>query len=141
MDEAGYSRINHDIPLAAGPVLSRLNPQLTFTYVSGAGTGSQSAMWARVKRRTETDLLALPLKAAYMFRPGVIQPLHGARSKTPMYNAFYVLTSPLLSIARKLLPKYVLSTEEIGLAMLEVARHGAPKSILETADIRGLVKG
>ena len=69
------------------------------------------------------------------------QPLHGARSKTPMYNAFYVLTSPLLSIARKLLPKYVLSTEEIGLAMLEVARHGAPKSILETVDIRGLVKG
>lgn len=140
MDEAGYSRINHDIPLAAGQVLSRLNPQLTYTYVSGAGTGSQSAMWARVKRRTETDLLELPFKAAYMFRPGVIQPLHGARSKTPMYNAFYVLTGPLLSIARKLLPKYVLSTEEIGLAMLEVVRHGAPKTILETADIRALVK-
>ncbi|MEB0206807.1 NAD-dependent epimerase/dehydratase family protein [Pseudomonas sp. CCC3.1] len=140
MDEARYTHINHDIALTAGRVLSRLNPQLTFTYVSGAGTGSQSAMWARVKRRTENDLLALPFKAAYMFRPGVIQPLHGARSKTPMYNAFYVLTSPLLSLARRLLPQYVLSTEEIGLAMLEVARHGALKKVLETADIRALVK-
>lgn len=88
LDEAGYMRINHDIPLAAARTLSSLNPQLTFTYVSGAGTGSQSAMWARVKRRTEQDLLALPFKAAYMFRPGVIQPLHGVRSKTPAYNIF-----------------------------------------------------
>lgn len=136
LDEAGYTRINHDIPLAAAHTLSSLNPQLTFTYVSGAGTGSQSAMWARVKQRTEQDLLALPFKAAYMFRPGVIQPLHGVRSKTPAYNIFYTLTGPLLSLARRLLPRHVLSTEELGVAMLEVVRHGAPKAVLETGDIR-----
>lgn len=139
LDEAGYTRINHDIPLAAAHALSSLNPQLTFTYVSGAGTGSQSAMWARVKRRTEQDLLALPFKAAYMFRPGVIQPLHGVRSKTPAYNIFYTLTGPLLSLARRLLPRHVLSTEELGVAMLEVVRHGAPKAVLETGDIRELL--
>lgn len=139
LDEAGYTRINHDIPLAAAHTLSSLNPQLTFTYVSGAGTGSQSAMWARVKRRTEQDLLALPFKAAYMFRPGVIQPLHGVRSKTPAYNIFYTLTGPLLSLARRLLPRHVLSTEELGVAMLEVVRRGAPKAVLETGDIRELL--
>ena len=139
LDEAGYTRINHDIPLAAAHTLSSLNPQLTFTYVSGAGTGSQSAMWARVKQRTEQDLLALPFKAAYMFRPGVIQPLHGVRSKTPAYNIFYTLTGPLLSLARRLLPRHVLSTEELGVAMLEVVRRGAPKAVLETGDIRELL--
>ena len=139
LDEAGYTRINHDIPLAAAHTLSSLNPQLTFTYVSGAGTGSQSAMWARVKRRTEQDLLALPFKAAYMFRPGVIQPLHGVRSKTLAYNIFYTLTGPLLSLARRLLPRHVLSTEELGVAMLEVVRRGAPKAVLETGDIRELL--
>ena len=139
LDEAGYMRINHDIPLAAARTLSSLNPQLTFTYVSGAGTGSQSAMLARVKRRTEQDLLALPFKAAYMFRPGVIQPLHGVRSKTPAYNIFYTLTGPLLSLARRLLTRHVLSTEELGVAMLEVVRHGAPKAVLETGDIRKLL--
>lgn len=100
---------------------------------------NQSAMWARVKRRTEQDLLALPFKAAYMFRPGVIQPLHGVRSKTPAYNIFYTLTGPLLSLARRLLPRHVLSTEELGVAMLEVVRHGAPKAVLETGDIRELL--
>jgi uncharacterized protein YbjT (DUF2867 family) len=139
MEESGYTRINYEIPLAAGRVLSRLNPEMSFAYVSGAGTGSQSAMWARVKRRTEDALLALPFKAAYMFRPGVIQPLHGARSKTRLYHAFYVATSPLLSLARRLFPAYVLSTEDIGIAMLNAARHGTPKPRLESADIRALL--
>ncbi|WP_413795674.1 MULTISPECIES: NAD(P)H-binding protein [unclassified Pseudomonas] len=139
MDEAGYTRVNHDIPVAHGMLLSRLNSQMTFVYVSGAGTGSQKAMWAKVKRRTEEALLALPLKSAYMLRPGVIQPLHGVRSKTPMYHAFYAATAPLLTLARKLFPNYVVSSEEIGLVMLKAAKTGAPKSILESADIRALL--
>ena len=98
-------------------------------------------MWARVKRRTEEALLALPFKAAYMFRPGVIQPLHGARSKTALYHAFYVLTSPLLTTARKLFPATVLSTDDLGIAMLNAVRHGAPKQVLESRDIRALVGG
>lgn len=136
MEEPAYARINYEIPLAAGRTLARLNAQMVFVYVSGAGTGSQSAMWSRVKQRTETELLALPFKAAYMFRPGAIQPLHGARSKTRLYNAFYVATSPLLSLARRLFPAYVLSTEDIGVAMLNMVRRGNSKHVLETADIR-----
>ena len=31
------------------------------------------SMWARVKGATENALLRLPFKAAYMFRPGVIE--------------------------------------------------------------------
>lgn len=139
LDEASYRRINHDIPLAHARLLVRLNPGLCFIYVSGAGTGSQSAMWARVKRSTEQALLALPFRAAYMLRPGVIQPLHGARSKTSWYNAFYTVARPLLSLAHRLFPQYVLTTEEIGRAMLKAAQEGAPGAILETADIRALV--
>ena len=140
LDEAAYTRINHDIPVAAGECLSRLNPGLTFVYVSGTGTGSRAAMWARVKGQTEQALLAMKFKAAYMFRPGVIQPLHGARSKTPLYHAFYVVLSPLLSAIRHFFPAAVVSTQDIGLAMLKVARQGAPKHILEPGDIRALLR-
>jgi len=139
MDESEYTRINHDMPVSVGQQLSQWNSAMTFVYVSGAGTGSSSAMWARVKKRTEDTLLTMPFKAAFMFRPGVIQPLHGARSKTQLYYAFYVLVSPLLTTARHLFPKSVLSTEEIGLAMLKVAEFGAPKVVLESADIRALL--
>ena len=139
LDEASYRRINHDIPLAHAQLLARLNPTMCFIYVSGAGTGSASAMWARVKRSTEQALLALPFRAAYMLRPGVIQPLHGARSKTALYHAFYTVAGPLLTLARRLFPNQVVSTEEVGLAMLKLAQYGAPAPILEPADIRALV--
>lgn len=111
---------------------------MTFVYVSGAGTGKGAAMWSRVKGRTEQALLDLPFKAAYMFRPGVIQPLHGARSKTRLYDLFYKATGPFLSLARRLWPEQVLSTVDIGVAMLNAAREGAPSRILESVDIRRL---
>jgi hypothetical protein len=98
-------------------------------------------MWARVKGKTENALLRLPFKAAYMFRPGVIQPVHGARSKTPAYRFAYTLLTPLLPLLRRLFPRYILTTEEIGRAMIQVARQGAPKKILETWDIRECAAG
>ena len=112
---------------------------MTFTYVSGAGTGKQSAMWAKVKAKTEQALLAMPFKAAYMFRPGVIQPLYGARSKTRAYDVFYRITGPFLSVAKRVWPDYVLSTEDIGVAMLNATRRGTPPYVLESRDIRRLV--
>src|SRR5579864_1453935 len=99
MSEADYRHITYDLTLAAAETLVRLNPAMTFIYVSGAGTDSSergSSMWARVKGATENALLRLPFKAAYMFRPGVIRPLHGIRSKTPLYRAFYMAAAPLL---------------------------------------------
>jgi uncharacterized protein YbjT (DUF2867 family) len=127
--------------LAAGEALSRVNPGMTFIYVSGSGTDSSEkgwSMWARVKGRAENALLRLPLNA-YMFRPGFIEPLDGIRSKTPMYRRFYAVTKPVLPMLRRVFPNQILSTREIGQAMLNVAKRGYPKQILETTDIRTVV--
>jgi uncharacterized protein YbjT (DUF2867 family) len=144
MDEAAYTRLSYDLTMQAARVLARLNPQMTFVYVSGAGTDSSEkggSMWARVKGRTENGLQTLGFKAVYLFRPGMIQPLHGIRSKTASYRVFYSLFKPLLPLLRALLPKQILTTESVGLAMLEAARHGAPRPVLETADIYQLAQG
>jgi hypothetical protein len=106
--------------------------------VSGAGTDSSErgrSMWARVKGKTENELLRLPF-AAYMFRPGIIQPLFGVKSKTKLYNVFYTIAKPVLPVLKMVFPNSVLTTQQVGLAMLEVARHGYAKRILETRDIR-----
>ena len=139
LSEAAYSHVTYDYTLAAANTLVRLNPRLTFIYVSGAGTDSSGAgrvMWARVKGRTENALLALPFAAAYMLRPGIIQPLHGIKSKTRSYRIFYSLSAFLLPVLRAVLPNYVLSTTQIGAAMLNLAKHGYAKRILEARDIR-----
>lgn len=141
MQEADYARLTYDLTLAAAQTLARLNPQMTFVYVSGAGTDSTEhgrSMWARVKGKTENALQRLPFKAVYLFRPGVIQPLNGARSKTRSYRLFYAAAKPLLSTLRALFPNQILSTEDVGQAMLAVARHGAGKAVLEVVDIRSL---
>lgn len=141
MSEAQYTRLTHDLTLAAAQVLARLNPQMTFVYVSGAGADSSEigkTMWARVRGRLENALQRLPFKAVYVFRPGIIQPLHGIRSKTGSYRWFYTLSQPLLPLLRALMPNTVLSTEIVGRAMLAVARQGASKAVLKAADISAL---
>jgi len=141
MKEADYDRITYGLTVAAALPLSRLNPAMTFIYVSGAGTDSSEKgriMWARVKGRTENALLRLPFKA-YMFRPGVIVPMDGIQSRTAVYRITYKLVGPLLPLLRWALPNQVLTTREIGRAMLAVARHGYEKRILETKDIRALL--
>jgi uncharacterized protein YbjT (DUF2867 family) len=138
MKEADYRRVTYDITLAAARVLARANSGMTFIYVSGMGTDSSEngrSMWARVKGKTENDLLRLPFKTAYMFRPAAIVPLHGVKSKTKLYQFFYTTLGPLLPVMYKVFPQYVTTTEQIGRAMLTVAKQGAPKSILENSDI------
>ncbi len=120
------------------------SPGMTFVYVSGQGTDSTekgSSMWARVKGETENALLRLPFHGAYMFRPGAIQPLHGIRSKTGLYQAFYTVLGPLLGVARAVFPRHVMTTEQLGRAMLTVARSGASKRVLEPPDILALLDG
>jgi uncharacterized protein YbjT (DUF2867 family) len=141
MSEQDYTRVTYDLTLAAARVLARLNPGMTFIYVSGAGTDSSEqgrAMWARVKGRTENALFGLPFKAKYMFRPGFIQPLHGIVSKTKLYRAIYAVMGPLYPVLKKLFPKYVTTTEQVARAMIRVAREGAPKPVLENPDINAL---
>src|ERR1700681_4594916 len=127
MTEENYERVTYGITMAAAEMLSRLNPQMTFIYVSGTGTDSSERgriMWARLKGKTENALLRLAFKAAYMFRPGIIEPLHGAKSKTAFVRLFYALSKPLLPVLRRVFPSYILTTEQIGRAMIEVVRHG-----------------
>jgi uncharacterized protein YbjT (DUF2867 family) len=141
MDEAKYTHLTYDLTLAAATTLAKLNPNMTFIYVSGAGTDSTErgrSIWARVKGKTENDLLKLPFRATYMFRPGFIQPLHGIRSKTRLYQTIYTVLNPILPILRSALPKYVTTTEQLGRAMLKVAGSGFPRPILESQDINSL---
>jgi uncharacterized protein YbjT (DUF2867 family) len=138
MDEAKYTHLTYDLTRAAATTLARLNPQMTFLYISGAGTDSTERgriMWARVKGKTENALVQLPFRAAYMFRPGFIQPLHGIRSKTKLYQFFYTALNPILPLLKSAFPRQITTTEELGQAMLYVSKHGYPKPILETADI------
>jgi uncharacterized protein YbjT (DUF2867 family) len=141
MDETKYTHLTHDLTLAAATTLRDLNPNMTFLYVSGAGTDSTEhgrSMWARVKGKTENDLLKLGFKAAYMFRPGAIQPLHGIRSKTKLYQTVYTVLKPVMPLLKSTFPKYITTTEQLGRAMLRVAKESYPKPILETQDIDSL---
>lgn len=141
MSEEKYTALTYDLTLGFARALLPLNPAMIFIYVSGAGTDSSEkgrVMWARVKGRTENALLHLGFKAAYMFRPGFIQPLHGIRSKTRLYQFFYDLTGPLMPLLKGVLGKYATNTEQLGKAMLVVAKRGFPKPILEGDDINSL---
>lgn len=141
MSEEQYIRITYDLTMAVAETLARLNPHMTFIYVSGAGTDSTEkgrSMWARVKGRTENDLLKLPFKAAFMFRPALIQPLHGIKSKTKAYRVGYAIGAPLFPVLKALSPRWVTTTEEVGSAMLSVTKNGYPTAILENEDIRAL---
>lgn len=138
MDAERYRHLTYDLTMTAAKILARLNPGMVFTYVTGRGTDSTeqgSLMWARVKGKTENDLLKLPFKAAYMFRPAGIQPLHGVRSKTGWINAVYAVTAPLLAFMVRATPDYMTTSERLGRAMIKVARDGYSRPILESADI------
>src|SRR5471030_969408 len=118
MNEAQYTRLTYELTLAAAQPLARFNPGMTMVYVSGAGTDSSErggSMWARVKGKTENALLRLPF-VAYMFRPGIIQPLFGVKTKTALYNLFYTIGKPLLPVLKMLFPNSVLTTQQVGLA-------------------------
>ena len=143
MGEKTYTHLTYDMTLAAAEALARLNPRMVFVYVSGAGADSSETsriMWERVRGKTENALLKLPFRGVYIFRPGMIQPLDGIKSKTAAYRIFYSLAKPLLPLLRSALPAYVLTTRQVGQAMLAVVRSGAQKRVLESADISVLGK-
>lgn len=139
--EEAYRKVTYDLTMAAAEALCRLNPKMTFVYVSGEGADSSekgSVMWARVRGALENALLRLPFKAVYIFRPGVIQPLHGIKSKTPTYRLFYSLAKPLLPLARFAFPNQISTTEILGRALIAAAKRGADKTLLKTADFNKL---
>jgi uncharacterized protein YbjT (DUF2867 family) len=138
MTEEQYTRVNYDLTIGVARTLLRTSPNVTFIYVSGSGTDSSErgrVMWARVKGRTENTLLSLPFKAAYMFRPGLVIPLHGIRSSTRWSNVAYALTKPTYPILRSLGPHGGYYDRRAPRAMLAVARNGYPAHVLEMVDI------
>jgi hypothetical protein len=140
MSEKDYTRISYDLTMSAAIVLSRLNPGMTFCYVSGTGTDSTEqgrVMWARVKGRTENALMKLPFKAAYLFRPGFIRPIKGVGHA----HAVSAAIGLLYPVWKFFFPQYVCTLEELGLAMIQAAGKGYPKQVLENRDIAQLAKG
>lgn len=139
--EEQYYRLTYDLTLAAANAMVAVRPELTFCYVSGANTDSTEqgrVMWARIKGKTENALLALPFRAAYMFRPGYIQPLKGVRSKTRLYQAIYQIISPFYPVLRRLFPRSVTTSVNVGRAMIAVAVNGYPRRILESDEINAV---
>ncbi|WP_327065136.1 NAD(P)H-binding protein [Kitasatospora sp. NBC_01250] len=149
MPEAEYRRITHDLTLAVARTLAAANPGLTFVYLSGEGADSTEqgrVMWARVRGRTENELLRLPFRA-FAFRPGVVLPQHGVVSKTRLYRVGYSVLGPLIPLLRKVAPNLVTTSEQMGRAMIAVATPGvvppgadATRRILRTKDINRLTE-
>jgi len=133
MNEADYTRLTFDLTIGWARVMAKINPAMTFTYVSGAGTGSR-VMWAQVKGRTENTLLEL-FPNAYMFRLGALRAMHGEVSKTRWTRIAYAVTNPFLPLVRAVVPGSVVTTEELGRAMIRVAREGTAKHVLENRDM------
>lgn len=137
--EHEYRRLMYDLTMAAARALSQLNPEMVFCYISGAGTDSTEqgrSMWARVKGKTENDLMRLPFKAVYAFRPGYIRPTPGLKNSL----TFSKVLSPLYPALSLLFPMYVCSLRDLGRSMIRAAENGYPKRVLECIDITQLAQ-
>ena len=135
MSEADYSAITYDTPLAFATTLARLNPNMVFTYVTGASTDSTEqgkTMWARVKGRAENALMRLPFKGVYNFRPGLMTPKPGQKHLKTSYRVALVF-APVLKLFFR-----ALTLSQVGRAMIRCVQSGAPKQVLEIADIAAL---
>lgn len=141
MSEEQYTELTYGISKSLASTLYSLNPDMVFIYVSGTGTDSSeigSSMWARVKGKTENMILQMGFKDAYMFRPGVIIPERGIKSKTSLYNILYIITRPLFPLLRKV--KSITTTTKIGKAMINTYFYPQPLKHLEGKDINELAK-
>ncbi len=142
LNELGYYKITYELTMSVARKLLEINEEIVFCYISGAGTDSSEkgrTMWARVKGKTENDLLKLPFKAVYMLRPGYIQPLNGIRSRTRLYNFVYAIFKPFYFLLRHF-EGIVTDTTTLGKAMVTLAYTGSDKAILESRDINEIVK-
>ena len=135
--EPEFTKVTYDLTLHFARTLSRLNPEMTFCYVSGQGTKENGKqMWQRVKGKTETDLTKLPFKGAYNFRPGIMKPTKGLKNTLSLYKWM----GWLIPIINTISPKSVLTLKQVGDAMINVTLRGYEKSTLEVSDINLLSK-
>jgi len=137
LSEVEYTKLTYHMTLNFAQTFLAQNPDSKFCYVSGMGTDSSErgkTFWARVKGKTENDLLKMPFQAAYMFRPAFIQPFKGIKSRTRVYNIFYTFFSPLYPLLKHF-PKYVTDTITLGKVMIELGLNGNEKKVFENIDI------
>lgn len=137
MDEAAYARVTEELTLHWARTLLRLNPDFSFCYCSAAGADG-GTMWARVRRRVEETIRAMPFRHAGCVRPGFIRPGPGIRSQVALYQAFIVVFRPVFPLLVKALPSVATTSERLGRAMLRVVQGRADRFILESADINRL---
>lgn len=143
MDESEYRKKTYDFTMSLAGLLYTLNPDMVCTYVSGQGTDSSEqgrAMWARVKGKTENDLLKLGFRQAFMFRPGGIIPERGVRPSSKFYRVAITWLGWLLPVIKFLSPNSIVKSSEIGQAMIYVTLHGYEKSIIDPRDIIRIMK-
>jgi hypothetical protein len=139
MKEPEYTKITYDLTKSFAQTLSKLNPDMTFCYVSGAGTDSSEKgkiMWARIKGKTENDLMKLQFKNVYAFRPAFMKPIKGQKN-APAFLKYVVWLYPVL---HSLFPQYFGLLSDVGLAMINCAKSGGGKSVLEAKDIAELAE-
>lgn len=135
MSEADYTKVTYELTMTLARVLPK---SVVFCFISGASTDANSkAMWARVKGRTENELLAFGFRGAYCFRPGFIEPMDGIESKTGSYRVLYKIMWPFFPLFRPF-KGVATSTRQLGHAMVEVALKGSEKKILESRDINAI---
>ena len=144
MSEGRYRHITYDFTLAAAQALVARSQGLVFCYVSAAGADISEqgrSMWARVRGKTENDLLKLPFAGAFMFRPAYVHPVKGVTPQLPwLRRVMYFVVRSLYPILRAVLPRYVTTGENFGRAMIRVAQHGYSSSTLESDDINAVAR-
>jgi hypothetical protein len=136
-NEQEYRKLTYDLTIAVATTLSALNPDMVFCYVSGTGTDSSEGgrvMWARVKGKTENDLMKLPFKTVFNFRPGLIKPVDGQANIHPLYG----LLGWTFPLWRLISPGFVCTMDDLGRSMIQVALSGHSKQTLENTDIAQL---
>ncbi len=137
--ESEYKLITYDLTISVAKILAELNPEMSFCYVSGTGTDSSEAgknMWARIKGKTENELLKMNFKSAYMFRPGYINPIKGLANANTMNK----ILSPFYPLLSAVLPKYVCTLEDLGKSMINSTQYGYSSKILENVDIKNFAE-
>ncbi len=142
LSEDEYQKVTYEFTLAAAKALLAQSPKMSFVFVSGAGADSTEAgrvMWARIKGKAENALLKMPFRSVHVLRPGIIQPLHGAISRTASYRLLYAVMAPLMPLLRTVMPRRITTTEVVGQAMLKLAKQGSEQKLLTNADINALV--
>jgi hypothetical protein len=139
MSEADYRHVTYDLTMHMGQILPEQNADMTFCYISGSGTDSTEQgrlMWARVKGKTENDLMKLPFKQVYAFRPGFMKATKGQKNVLKAYPYFAWMYPALRALA----PNFACTLKEVGQAMINTVTKGYPKKVLEVKDIVALAK-